>query len=204
MDIFFEDSSSEKTICPHCKGSIEISVGLRSVVTIDVEPASYKQDNHCEEITKDDFSPYVRRLPNIGAMGRFFPAKSDAKEFLTNGHIAFLRSSLVDLEINLDETGTPANIQNVLGKFSLDLPTVVPVTQTRAYVRMMGEGVEMTALCRCINLAYSLFPDAVFYQYGTQGLSEEMPALFVITSDGELVGVIMGMKIYDEHFWDKG
>jgi hypothetical protein len=132
--------------------------------------------------------------------GQFLPAKSDTMEFLTNGHIAFLKQSMAGLEIDIDESVKAIDMQSIVDKFSRDLPTVVPVTQSRAYVRMMGDGVEMTAPCRQIDLAYTLFPDAVFYQWGTPESSEKPPMLCVV-SDGEPVGFIAGMKL-PENFWN--
>jgi hypothetical protein len=205
MNMKFYDTSSEKITCPHCKGTIEVSIELSSSANIDFEPVSYGYNDFREgirEYTRDDFSPYTKRLPNIGALGQFLPAKSDTMEFLTNGHIAFLKQSMAGLEIDIDEKANVIDVQRIVDRFSCDLPQVVPVTQTRSFVRMMGNGVEMTCPCRTVHLAYSLFPDAVFYQWGTQESSEKPPMLCVV-SGGEPVGFIMGMKLSDENLWNK-
>jgi hypothetical protein len=201
MDMQFLDHNTEKTVCPHCKGGLEISVGLRTTATIDIEPVTYRHNEYIEQSSghaKDDFYPYQKCLPNIGACGQFFRATSYVREWLSNGHMAFIKSAMKNLEIDLDENEKPVNLEKAVDKFSDDLPKVVPVTQTRVYVRMMGEDVEMTAPCRCIHLAYALFPDAVFYQYGSPETESQM--LCVVSGD-ELVGLIMGMKM-QEDIWE--
>ena len=185
------DWQTDKVTCPACKAILSLTVDVNIDADLSFGKSSgYQYANPEDNEDIEIVGKYVRRIPNIGLFPPFFNAHCGEHAFLSNGNFAL--KGIDNLELQVTDRRESVCLDSVMDKFNGELEEVFPDEMTSAYVRVIGESVDLVFVRRDLDFLYAVFPEARLYS--RKGLT-----MLIAKNGDDICAIIMGIIFYNTY-----